>query len=489
MDMKASHTPSITTKLSTKTISVFVSKSPSILSTCFTALNSGTAVCAIAGLLFISIVLRSPLRDASAQSGTQSPSTESPKQTDAKPNFVADTGADKYKLVFPLSYLKKIYKDPPKDKKEKKAREEKEYFQWHKQNSEIHSSYRNSFIEQLNKAAAQSYRLIALDSPFLGIVRQGNVQYEYAGFEMYSYSHGQFPKQYFKENFERGYVPLAGQGFSVIDHVFLRGRCIGFTKAEGIGDDPSSTSCEYYDFFLLERAKGVEIPRQYRLAMHVNIWGLWGSGDKLTTQINNYRALGFNPILAISQNEILLQPVTDKTEFLPVGTEVKVVTGFKLNKKVNELARQGYRMALIHDRIAVMYRNRDTTTPVSYIWLNARKKSFEQELARLQESGAIYRMTCPEYKGDSNILIFEQPAADVSKRREYKVLKIQFQETENFADQKVDIDLTPSAKETIKTLNSLVKEGFAVRDLFNADHPYAKFHNALITRILLVRRQ
>jgi hypothetical protein len=130
-----------------------------------------------------------------------------------------------------------------------------------------------------------------------------------------------------------------------------------------------------------------------------------------------------------------------------------------------------------------MYRNRDTTAPVSYIWLDA--ESFEQDLTRLQGSGAIYRMTY----GDEDILIFEQPATDVSKRCEYKILKIQFQETENFADQKVEIDLTPSAKETIKTLNSLVKEGFAVRDLFNADHTYAKLHNGLITSILLERTQ
>jgi hypothetical protein len=85
-------------------------------------------------------------------------------------------------------------------------------------------------------------------------------------------------------------------------------------------------------------------------------------------------------------------PITDKDEFLPERTEVKVVTGyFKLKKKVNELARQGYRLAFTHFEIAMMYRHRDTTAPVSYIWLDSRKKkSFEQELTRLQDRGAIY---------------------------------------------------------------------------------------------------
>jgi hypothetical protein len=56
-------------------------------------------------------------------------------------------------------------------------------------------------------------------------------------------------------------------------------------------------------------------------------------------------------------------------------------------------------------------------------------------------------------------LIFEQPAADISKRRKYKVLKIQFQETEDFANQKVDIDLTPSAKDNNKNAQQLSQRG------------------------------
>jgi len=147
------------------------------------------------------------------------------------------------------------------------------------------------------------------------------------------------------------------------------------------------------------------------------------------------------------------------------------------------LARQGYRLALTYNLIAVMYRYRDNTTPVSYIWLDSRKrKSFDQELARLQDSGAIYRMVYPDIYGIEHTLIFEQPAVNVSKRREYKVLKIELQETENFADQKVDFDLAPSSKETIKTLNSLVKEGFAVRDLFVSEDLVANKASILLER-------
>jgi len=58
----------------------------------------------------------------------------------------------------------------------------------------------------------------------------------------------------------------------------------------------------------------------------------------------------------------------------------------------------------------------------------------------------------------------------------------ELQETENFADQKVDFDLAPSSKETIKTLNSLVKEGFVVRDLFISEDLVANKASILLER-------
>src|SRR5262245_14283758 len=446
-------------------------------------MKTGKAVCAIAGLLFISLVSMETFWGASAQSGriipkpTPPPSAESPKQPESKPKFVADPDANEFKLVSPISASRKIYKDPPKNRKEEKERE-KEI----EQDSEnIGASYRNSFIEQLNKAGERGYRLIALGHPMIGIVRRGNVQYEYAWFETNS-------ELFFtKAGFVGKCEEMARQGFSVVDHLFLWSICdSGPTSYDEHG--PVSTFnppfCESRDFFLLERRKGVEVPSQYRLARHVLRWRGMGSAVALTTQNNDYLALGCTPTLALSKYEVLLRPITDKDEFLPEGAEVKVVTGLiKLKKKVNELARQGYRLALTHDQIAVMYRHRDTTAPVSYIWLDSRKKkSFEQELARLQDSGAIYRMTYPIDDGNEDTLIFEQPASDVSKRREYKVLKIEFQWTENFADQRLDFDLAPSSKETTKTLNSLVKDGFAVRDLFISDPRITKKAGILLER-------
>jgi hypothetical protein len=442
-------------------------------------MKTGTAVCAIAGLLFISVVLLDAFGGASAQSGRIIPKpkaavpAESPKQPEAKPKFVPDPDADKFKLVFPISYGKRLYKDPPTNRKEKKEREKE--IERVDENKSV--SYRNSFIDELNKAGEQGYRLTALGSPLIAIVRLGAVQYEYAWFEITS---DFFFYRIFKIGLREKYEQLAGQGYSVVDRNYLGSVC----KSPPADAISPFESCIHRDLYILEREKGFETPSQFKHVWHEPSWRQLSADAPLTIQINEFMALGFNPILALSKCEVLLQRNTDKGEFLPEGTEVKVVTG-NVKKKVNELAQQGYRLALIHNQVAVMRRSRDTTAPVSYVWLDSwKKKSFEPELARLQGSGAIYRMTYPDGDGYEYTLIFEQPTVEAGKRREYKVLKVEFQEAENFEDQRMDIDLTPSSKETIKTLNSLVKEGFVVRDLFVSDDFPPKRANVLLERTL-----
>src|SRR5262245_18562829 len=229
-------------------------------------MKTGPTVCAITGFLFISVVSLETFWGTSAQSGrvvpkpTPPPSAESSKQPEAKPKFVADPDADKYKLLSPISASRKIYKDSPKNRKEKKQRE-KEI----EQDSEnIGASYRNSFIEQLNKAGERGYRLIALGHPMIGIVRLGNVQYEYDWFETTS---GFFFAKYVLVG---KYYEMSRRGFSLFYHLFLGSIC----ENGGLSIDAATPpQCEYNDFYLLEREKGIEIPNhQYRLAHHVPRW-------------------------------------------------------------------------------------------------------------------------------------------------------------------------------------------------------------------------
>jgi hypothetical protein len=365
---------------------------------------------------------------------TPGPETASPNQT--KRSFVVDRNAEPYKLVFPTR--------PGLD----------------------------SFSEQLNKAGEQGYKLTsavyrwqsagknAYVAP-VGILKLDEVQHEFAWFKTASTSLVAI------DGFEQKYRELSQQGFRLVDQLLANAACddgdpLGIILGGG---------CTINHLFLLERQKGVERPKQFRLARSPPRPGFRTKmAAELTAQIKEKLVEGFIPTAVFSAWEILLTHA-DNSDDLIDNPDVRVVTSFDVRGRVNDLAKQGYRLVLIDKRAAVMYRQAQSATPLTYISLKVEDKRFDERLAKLQESGAIYRMT---YTGDSGVedqLMFEQgPVAD-GQRHEYKVLNFEFQVAEDLPlrqgfQKEVRIDLTASSKETLKLLNSLAKEGFVVRDLF-----------------------
>jgi hypothetical protein len=90
-----------------------------------------------------------------------------------------------------------------------------------------------------------------------------------------------------------------------------------------------------------------------------------------------------------------------------------------MRKRTNALAQQGYRLFIrpLLLEAAVMHRQKGMTDPASYTWVI--EKKIEQELARLQEQGAIYRMNygCDTGFADRWPMIFEQPSVRDGKPR------------------------------------------------------------------------
>ena len=403
------------------------------------------------------VVLAIPFISVFGQSGRKPPQPQStptsqntaPKQVTAKADFVIDTSANKYKLIFlTVRPIKRTYKYKEREEADVAAQKN-----------------RDNFIEELNKAGAQGYKLVSsIGKSLVAIVKLDEVQYEYAWFE--TDTNLFFAKVGFEQKYER----MAKQGFRLVDHTLISHICETDYSPDAI---VNLETCEINDLFLLERQKGIENPMPYTLVSAAPKW----RGDlslEMRNAISEKVAEGFYPIKAFSEFEIFLEKTEITDERLNDKPDLQVVRGAnslgrdKLEKKVNELARQGYRLSLSYRKIALMYRHADNKTPVTYIWLDTKKKSFEKDLAKLQESGAVYVSTYPNDQGVENKLIFEQSSAN-GTRREYKVLKFEFQNTENIAEKKVYVDLTPSSKETMKTFNKLVEEGFVVRDLFVSD--------------------
>lgn len=416
-----------------------------------------TIIRACAGILRASLLIVSttPFLIASAQSGRVVPApqpTPTPtsrdtvtKQPDAKSKPVIAAGADEYKLVFPAGYEgKRSYRMD----KERKAL------------ARATSSELSNFIEQLNKAGAQGYKLTStVNRGFpVGIARLDEVQYEYEGFDTTS-------NLFFTVvGFEEKFAEPSRRGFRLADHFLISKYC------EYLDPDNSAMgeNCEFIHRFLLEREKGIEKPGPHMLVDSAPGWRAQ-QGVEMSARIKEALAEGFYPTTVLSKFEMLLEQTHKSDERLADKPEVQVVTSSlrdDVKNKVNELAKQGYRLALTGNGIAVMYRNGDSATPVTYVWLKAKDKSFEKQLAKLQESGALYQMTYPDDDGEEARLVFEQQPVNEGQRREYRVLKFEFQFTENAAEGKVHIYLAPSSKETMNTLNRLAREGFAVRDLF-----------------------
>jgi hypothetical protein len=400
-------------------------------------------------LVSLSILWATPFWNSPAQSGRVSPpqpvATPSvdrnlSKAADGRKRSARDAETQKYKLIFPAD-------------------------------AEF-----SGFVDQLNKSSEDGYRLRSaiygwqhLSGKYyglpVGILQLDETQCEYAWFEMTSKLFFALP------GFEQKYGDQSKRGFRLVDHYLSGSSC-----AE---NNPDSVvpiqDCESSYLFLLEKEKGAHNPTDFVLAQTSPRWDR-RMGEALTSQIREKLADGFYPTELLSSYQILLAHTTERADFEADTPDMQVITSSFLNdlkSKVNELGKQGFQLALIRDEAAVMYRLRERRTPVTYEWLNAKNKNFEKELERLQNSGAAYRMIYRDSKG-GNQLVFEQGTTEDVRRREYKTLNLSFQminplALKHAANGKVQLDLTPASKETMKLINSLAGEGFVVRDLFVAE--------------------
>jgi hypothetical protein len=386
---------------------------------------------------------------APAQSGrkliptpTPTPAAASPPKA-AEPKFVPDPNAERYSLVFATRYRGSFSL---------------------RSDDELTLARRaafDNFVEGLNRAGAEGYRVVTSLKGDPAVVALDQYQFEYAWTETAS------GDQFFKRGFAGTYSQLAKKGFRLASHALLYGYCHPLFPDR----------CDYRDFFLFERRKGDEAAREFKSVDTQRGGRAKGESDEdaLTAAVNAKRAEGFYPARFLSKSEIVLEREPPEPALAAAGAVVRVVRSDtfsgrdELPKKVNELARQGYRLALADYEIAVMYRDPSPSAQFSYVWLNPSKKKFDEELARLQASGAVFRTTYPDSDGTRRALVFEQGAAGGGARREYRVVRFELQTRGNTAEQVLEAALAPASAETQKELNRLAAEGFVVLALFDAD--------------------
>lgn len=420
------------------------------------AIDACIVVLCLSGVLIVPLLVISGQSRRAEPQRTTSPSPGPSPTTRPDAKRVVNADGEIYKLVFPSGYDGKLSYRLDKEKNELKRADESEF---------------TNFSEQLNKAGARGFKVksaIHHHGVPVAILKFDESRYEYAWFVTTGYSFFSIGE------FQQKYAEFSKQGFQLVDHFLTEVFC----EDNDLYLLPTPR-CESNRLFLLEREEGAQSSRQHRLVISVPRWRTRQIGVELLRQINE--GLGqFYPTHVLSKYEILLEQPTKNDELPSEKPDLRVVRDTSawgqdnLPKNVNEMAKQGYRLALVGDGIAVMYKPVEPAPIVSYVWLDAKKKNFEQQLAQLQAQGAIYRMAYPYIEGIKSQLILEQASTDDGQKREYKVLKFDFQvvvdpNLKNRAEGRVHIDLTPGSKEVVNLLNSLAKEGFVVRDLFVSD--------------------
>lgn len=379
--------------------------------------------------------------------------TPRPSSAAARPRSEAAAG-DTYKLVFPTEY------------------DRKSAYKWDKGNDrEIFGRDReaeiNGFIDELNKFGGRNYKVAFLldgDSP-VAVLKSGDKRYEYAWFETDSYLDKALDGPGNK------YSELTEKGFHLFEHDLFTIYC-----------ERANEVCHAYDNFFLERENGDGTPVRHRFISKgpVQVW----HEDKLTREILGQTGDGLRdglyPAQALNPYSLLLESRAGRDQPSAGWKDLQIArdtsiwgagSADNLPKNVNKLAAQGYRLTTVGYGMALMTRPSGAATPVSYVWVNAGKKDFEQEVVRLQARGAIFRTAYPNADGLIQQLIFELPAVNDGARREYKVLKFTLYAAEHAVNgrSKLRIDLSPDSKDTEKKLNDLAREGFVVRGLFISD--------------------
>ncbi|MDX6712810.1 MAG: hypothetical protein QOH96_3826, partial [Blastocatellia bacterium] len=348
-------------------------------------------------VLFIPVSLKTSAQSGRVTSSPQSkpdpvltPPVKPLEESEVKPNRPVDIDADVYRLVFPTHY---------------------EGYLLNGQHINVGPSTKKNFIQALDEAGALGFKVVSTVGGFpVAFGKRDDVQHEYALFQ----TKGNF---WNKGGFEASYTHLSRQGFQLIAGLDVGERCEDFTP---MGEMPYR-ECVYEDLFLAERQKGVDEPgREHRLAFTGPSFRN-KTATALNKQIGDRLNEGYYPTFLLSKFEILLELTGKRNESVDKADVRVVASGSRddLAKEVNEMAKQGYRLSMVNNKIALMRRNGADATPTSYVWLDATAEDFENQLTQMQEQGAIYLMTYPSDRKVKNKLIFEQKASGDNTRREY----------------------------------------------------------------------
>ncbi len=232
-------------------------------------------------------------------------------------------------------------------------------------------------------------------------------------------------------------------------------------------------NCLYHDAYLFEKDLRSRRPVQQAIVRSGHGWRAKPGAD-LTEQLKERLEEGYYPVILLSRFEILVEKIfkTDQEIQEIAKTEFQIIrsglgTG-NFKKRLNDLAKEGYRIGLIGNEIALMFRNEETKkSSVSYTWLRSDKKNFPREVARLEQTGAKFTAVYPNPHGEKNSLVFEQNLKENRQKSDVRILNFEVLMTDDQVGGKFFSNLTPDSMKNEIIMNELAKEGFVVRGMYD----------------------
>jgi len=355
------------------------------------------------------------------------------------------------------------------------------------------------FLKTLNKLGAKGYQIrnitqipfTAAEKPtgfssvnLAGIVKLGEGKYEYKFIDI----------EKTRDDLAATLNDESKEGFNPREILtFLSSQVYDSGKTDGISVsmDAMLSGPTLNNFILLERETGKKIvPREF-IVLKAGAGIIKNSSEKMQLRLDEAAKQNYIPIgvflrlgfagpqpkgepykLLDNYYGSILEKTSEKQNlqirFLHTS---RFGTFGAFKKRINKLAREGFKVSDIQLMEGLMYKDLDETNPpVNYVWIKAGAKKLDDEMSKLSKTGAKLRdktlvknFWIPVL--NENNLMFEQPTAQTQTRYEYKSLKMV-----SDAPQTVLIGNTIVAPDApIKKFREIINQGYTFASLLCVD--------------------
>jgi hypothetical protein len=252
-------------------------------------------------------------------------------------------------------------------------------------------------------------------------------------------------------------------------------ECGGSSSSSGDGTSQAlenllaMTCASHSAVYFVEKKNGVMDKREYRVHYGQMGWGK-NPSEEISLQLNETAQRGFRPVAIGWVSEgfkggtyAVIEQAGGETA-KPTGMTYKFLRSeFGFTKKVNELAKEGYRlkfdMTAIAQELGLMEKAPDGT-PTSYRWIDATGKTSEQDMAAAFNAGVRFAMT----NRDAEDLIFEDmpPQGD---KFDYKMLDM-YPFTIKPTKKNPNPPATKTQEQIFSEFDAAIAGGYTIRDIY-----------------------